>query len=342
MMNIISRFRKNTDAKRILFISTSTTSVDDDDTNDYFAAMISELAIKIQNLPDPYDFVVKVPQRGDTASDQQVNFIENAIRDPNRYECIIVSPVDRDKLYKDHLETWCKKYDRLIFVDQGFSVGEFEYFLESNAPRPSYVQANWEQGGRVAGNSMRRKLFVERKVKCPHIVLIKGLVGSSQRIKGFMEVMSGGSNNDCQPMYHECEGNYSKKSAREIFEPYLMNCIDEQRAIDGVFATNDVMALAIRDALAKNKVEYIKAFPSLAGRVPLPVVIGFDGIRDLTLHIDRFDDFIYDTVYVRLKDQIQGLANIVEKTINRTTMSAGERFINMECVSYRDLKRMGV
>src|SRR5207302_709240 len=134
---------------------------------------------------------------------------------------------------------------------------------------------------------------------------------------------------------------YSKKSARESFEPYLINCIKEKRAIDGIFSTNDEMALAIRDALAQHKNEYVAAFPPDSGRGGLPVIIGFDGIRDLTLHIDRFDDFIYDTVHVRLKEQIQHLANIVEKVINGTSLGV-EKFVDMECGTYRNLKGLGV
>src|SRR5713101_3270529 len=117
MTNLMRFFRGKTVVKRVLFVSTSTKSVDDDDTNDYFASIIQELAVKIQNLPEPTDLLIKVPQRGETASDQQVAFIENAVRDSNRFDCIIVSPVDRTRLYDDHLKNWITKLgpNRLIF-----------------------------------------------------------------------------------------------------------------------------------------------------------------------------------------------------------------------------------
>ena len=345
-MDLLSFFRTKTVRKRILFVSTSTTSVDDDDTNDYFASMIAELAIKVQDLPGSPELLIRVPQRGQSASAQQVTFIENAIEDSNPFDCIIISPVDRDKLYNSHLGDWITKvrHNRLVFVDQGFAENEFKNFLDDDVSRPPYVQADWVQGGRIAGNSMRQKLFKERKARYPHIVLVKGLVGSPQRIEGFKKGMVGdGSSVGCQPSYYECEGKYSKRSARETFEPYLLDCIKEKRCIDGVFATNDEMALAIRDALAKNKEDYVAAFPPTDGRALLPVVIGFDGIRDLTLHIDRIDDFIYDTVYVGLKDQIDHLANIVEKVINGAKkISAEEKFVVMKCESYRNIKGMGV
>jgi len=346
MINLTGLFRKKTAVKRILFVSTSTKSVDDDDVNDYFASIIPELAIKVQDLPGSPELLIRVPQRGQSASAQQVTFIENAIGDSNPFDCIIISPVDRDRLYNNHLEDWITKvgHNRLVFVDQGFATNEFENFLADDVSRPPFVQADWVQGGRVAGNSMRQKLFEEREVRYPHIILVKGLIGSPQRIEGFKEGMAGdGSSVGCQPSYYECEGKYSKRTARETFEPYLLDCIKEKRCIHGVFATNDEMALAIRDALAKNKEDYVAAFPPTDGRALLPVVIGFDGMRDLTLHIDRIDDFIYDTVYVGLKDQIQHLANIVEKVINGTKkIPAAEKFVVMNCESYRSLKGMGV
>jgi hypothetical protein len=343
-MSFLDRFRKNTAvAKRVLFISTSTTSVDDDDVNDYFASIIPELAIKVQNLPGSPELLIRVPQRGPSASDQQVAFIENAIHNPDPFDCIIVSPVDRDRLYKNHLEGWITnaRHNRLVFVDQGFSTKEkeFEHFLDDDLWRPPYVQADWVQGGGIAGLSMRQKLFEDRKVSVPHIVLVSGLVGSPQRIQGFRDTMSPGPSDPCQPMYHECEGKYSKKTARENFETYLNHCIDDKRPIDGIFSTNDEMALAVRDALAQHKNDYVAAFPPAGGEPRLPIIIGFDGIRDLTLHIDRYDDFIYDTVYVRLKDQIEHLGNIVEKVLGGTKkIPATEKFVDMKCESYRKLK----
>jgi len=344
-MDLLSLFRTKTARKRILFVSTSTTAVDDDDTNDYFASMIAELAIRVQDLPGEPELLIRVPQRGQSASAQQVAFVENAIGDSNPFDCIIISPVDRDKLYADHLAGWIERagHNRLVFLDQGFTKDEFKEFLDDDVSRPPCVQADWVQGGRVAGNSMRQKLFEDRKIGYPNIVLVKGLIGSPQRIEGFKEGMKGdGLSAACQPSYYEIEGQYSKRSARESFEPYLLDCIKKKRSIDGVFATNDEMALAIRDALAKNKDDYVAAFQPTDGRALLPVVIGFDGMRDLTLHIDRIDDFIYDTVYVGLRDQIQQLAGIVEKVLNGTKIPAAQKFVAMKCQSYRSLKGMGV
>jgi ABC-type sugar transport system substrate-binding protein len=208
--------------------------------------------------------------------------------------------------------------------------------------RPPYVQADWVQGGEVAGHSMR-KLMEVRNVKVPHIVIIEGLVGSPQRVRGFQAAMRQSNVSDFKPHYPDgLKGRYSMKSARELFEPYLLECISENIVIDGVFATNDEMALGVRDALTKNKDAYMAAFSS-RDKFHLPAVIGFDGIKDLTFHIDNNDDFIYDTVNVRLKDQIERLAHIIEMVTTGIEITEEEKkFVRMPCVSYREMKGLTV
>lgn len=328
---------------RILFISSTTSSVDNQDTFDYFSSIISELAFKIQHVFPEYDFVLKVPEGGGVpAADQQIQFIEKAISADWPFNCIVVSPVDRTRIY-ERSKAWIPKYgnDRLIFVDQGFPLDEFPRFHLDSVNRPPYVQADWVQGGGVAGHSMR-KLMEERNVKCPHIVIIEGLVGSPQRIQGFKDAMRQSHVSDFKPVYPDegLKGHYSMKSAREVFEPYLIDCIAEKRKIDGIFATNDEMALGVRDALTQHKEEYVNMLATLGDNLHLPAIIGFDGIKDLTFHIDNNDDFIYDTVNVRLKDQIERLAYIIEMTISGNEISdEKKKFVQMPCISYRELKR---
>lgn len=339
MMSFLTRKKA---PERILFISSTIESVDNHDTFDYFSSIIAELAFKIQNLSPRLEFVLKVPEgEGKKAADQQVRFIDDAIGADYPYKCIVVSPVDRDRLY-ERSKTWIPKFgnDRLIFVDQGFPLDEYPYFHLDKVNRPPYVQADWVQGGETAGHSMR-KLMEVRDVKCPHIAIIEGLVGSPQRIKGFQGAMRQSNLSDFTPDYPDgLQGSYSMKSAREVFEPYLLRRIDEKKIIDGVFATNDEMALGVRDALTTHKDAYRAAFAERE-KFHLPAIIGFDGIKDLTFHIDNNDDFIYDTVNVRLKDQIERLAHIIEMTISGIEITdENKKFVRMPCISYREIKNL--
>jgi len=70
----------------------------------------------------------------------------------------------------------------------------------------------------------------------------------------------------------------------------------------------------------------------------LPKVVGFDGIKDITLFIDNNDDFIFDTVSVELKKQIEKLITIIDKlVVNKTSLPDDQKHVLHPCVSYRKL-----
>src|SRR5690606_12166899 len=140
----------------ILFISSTITTVDAEiNSYDYFAGIASELAINLQSRHPNYELVIKVPESGDRAADQQVRFITEAIRKDNNYECIVLSPVDRDNLYP-MMKSWITSYgqNRIILIDQGFTKEDYPTFHADDISRPPYVQADWHKGGEVAAKSM--------------------------------------------------------------------------------------------------------------------------------------------------------------------------------------------
>lgn len=341
-MSMSSFFRKTVSKRprKILLISSPITSADNEiDTYDYFAAIASELAIIIQNRFKDVELVLKVPEGGGKAKDQQLRFIEEAIKSEFPYECIVVSPFERDALYTQ-MDKWISQYgdNKIIIVDQGFTTDDYKHFHSDNIPRPPYVQADWMEGGNIAARSMY-EYFIEKNITCPHIVLVKGKVGSAQRITGFRGGMDSKITNTFRASYLECEGGYSKKVARESFESYLKICINSNKVIDGVFATNDEMALGVREALLKHKSDYLSTVGKITKGV-LPVIIGFDGIKDITLLIDNNDDFIYDTVNVKLKEQMHSVANIIDRVVfNNSQLETKEKFISTKGISYRELKK---
>lgn len=335
-------FNSKKKPKKILLISSSITSPDSDiDTYDYFAGIASELAINLQSRHPEYELVLKVPEGGIKAKDQQVRFISEAITPIENYECIVISPVDRDNLYP-MMNKWIKEYgkNRIIFIDQGYTKEDYEYFHTDDISRPPFVQADWKNGGKVAAESMFNVLS-KHSVKCPNIALLKGKIGSPERIKGFKEFLSSQENpSNFKVCYTEFDGDYSRKKALEVFEPYLKTCIEQKKPIDGVFAVNDEMALGVREAIYKNKEEFLKHIAPVQNN-RLPFVIGFDGIRDATLLIDNKDDLIYDTVDVRLKEQIKKLSSLIEAIIiSKTHYKDEDKFVLMPCISYRELKKL--
>ncbi len=345
-MSFFPRFSRPLASDRILFVSSATTSADIEGTHNYFASMIAELAFEIQRTVSDYDLVIKVPKGtlNDVLS-QQVGFIENAVKNATRYKCIICAPVDRDKIY-DNLKAWIRQCpdNRLLFIDQGFSTDDYEYFHDEDVPRPPYVQADWYQGGKIAGKSMLQ-LMHSRGNFTPHILIVMGLVGSEQRVKGFEKAMLSNATKPDSPLRptfdKNIQGHYSRKSAMDAFEEHLKMYIKDRRAISGVFATNDEMALGVRDVLIKYRQSYLDAVTHDENRAPqLPAVIGFDGIRELTFYIDIHDEFIYDTVDVGLKAQVTQLSEIVKRVVLGLPLSSKQKYLQLICKSYRESKAL--
>jgi len=188
---------------------------------------------------------------------------------------------------------------------------------------------------------MKRALN-SRGIANPNVVIMRGLVGSEIRIDGFKAGMASVAE-DWRVAYAEgFHGHYSKQGAFDSFEPYLVERIAAHSPIHGVFATNDEMALGVREALLKHRLEYASTFaPRVGCMTSFPVVVGFDGIRDLTLLIDHDDDLVIDTVDVQLTKQIQELTRIVTAALFdqlKSLPSEGPdgRYVQMECQSYRE------
>src|SRR4051812_42369019 len=107
--------------KKVLFISTSISKIDRSiDAYDYFAAIVSEVTIELQTKYPDVEVILKVPGITNNPHIDQVNFIEQGFK--NSYDCIIISPVDRNELYKKFSDWKNKlKENRLLFIDQGFT-----------------------------------------------------------------------------------------------------------------------------------------------------------------------------------------------------------------------------
>ena len=349
-MKMLKLLKKEQISDRILFVSSATTSPDAKNVHNYFASMIAELAYAIQKNAKNFDLVIKVPsaESGQIAG-QQVEFISSAIADAQRYKCIVCAPSDRNTLYGP-LRNWIETYpgNRLIFIDQGYPADEegvpnnetrYLHFHKEDVPRPPYVQANWYQGGQVAGESMI-KLMLHRGISAPNFVLVEGIVGSGQRMAGFKKAVEEKQKDDANfsPSISQIiQGNYSKKNTVEAFEKCLLTHLKEHKAISGIFAANDEMALGVRDVLMKYKSQYVNAVPKNEnGEIHLPAIIGFDGTRELTFYIDINDEFIYDTVDVRLVEQVEKIAEIVRSIVFGYSLDEDMKWVQLKCRSYRD------
>jgi hypothetical protein len=330
-------------SEQILFVSAPISSPDGEiETFDYFAGMAAELAMGLDERYPKVDLVLKVPHAATAKADQR-KFVSEAVKKPHKYACIIISPVDRRDMLIP-MKSWIDEYsaDKIIMVDQGYTLQDYPKFLQFAVGRPPYIQADWKNGGEMAARSMHEALE-KRSIGCPNIVFLSGNVGSEQRIDGFCEHME---------KYQKAGkfvasttnliGEYTRKTAMEVFAEHLKSCIKAHHEINGIFATNDEMALGVREAFNKHRATYIETFGG-EGKCILPVLIGFDGIKDVTLLIDNKDssEILYDTVDVKLKEQIKKLVTLIEKVaLNRVEVTKDDKYILQPCISYRRLRNI--
>ena len=214
-------FKKNEWRKKILFISSPITAkLEETETLDYFAYIVSILSQKIENVFPNYDLVVKVPEDGGNTTDKQIKIINDAIniinKNKNEYVAVILSPYDKTK-ERDYVINLCN-ISKTLLIDQGYYTDEeIKYFKQKKVDRPPFVQSDWEQGGKIAGQLLISYLQ-KKAIKSPNILIVKGNIGSEERIKGFKEPLN---NSSLNPSYWEpINGQYSMQITSKVFSDF--------------------------------------------------------------------------------------------------------------------------
>ena len=306
----MSLFKKTKWRKKILFISSPiTTKLEDVETLDYFAYIVSMLSQKLENVFSDYDLVVKVPEEDANPADKQIRIIQNTIKtikcNKDEYEVIIISPHNKTKLIK-YIADLCEiSKNKVLLIDQGyFTEDEKKYFYKErkpSIPRPPFVQSDWAQGGKEVGEAVKLYL-TKKKINPPKVLFIEGGIGSKERIEGFKEALK-----DVNPSYNNTiiDGGYSRQKASTEFSSFLTK--NQIQTIDIIFCTNDAMALGVKEVLRSNT--------ELLTSKKKPIIIGYDGIRDFTLPMNLGDPFLFATVDVNLTKQIDYLLMILKGII---------------------------
>lgn len=314
--------------KQIVFISSPIIANEIGlDTLDYFALITSEFIIRLRkSLPD-YDVIVKVPEGGVYANENQKTLIletTNFLRKNKfEYSAVIISPYNKTFIRKE-IKDLCA-LTKVFLIDQGYyTEAECDFFKGSEVQRPPFVQSNWQEGGEIAGKIMVEH-FKQIKHPYPKILLVDGLMGSSERIDGFKRAFDASPFNK-NIFFSEIKGEYNKEKTKIEFEQTIMELAKSHSWYDGIFATNDLMALTIREVLIKFK-------ENLDGHISK--IIGFDGIRDVTFLIDNDDDYFLDTIDVQIIKQIKDLVNIIERSIKEEPLESLNLYIRHSPVSYR-------
>ena len=338
-MSFFKKIFGSNNTKKILYVSSPLfIKGKESSSHDYFTYIISELTQKLRKIDKSIDFVLKVPNSENDFHTQQIDFIEDALAKINEYKCIIVAPFNRDKIYKK-FEQWKEHIndDKLFFIDQGFPKEEVDEI--KGVDRPGYAQADWKQGGFCAGESMAFFFkglsdIADEKILHPNILIVEGTVGSKERIVGFKEGIKSLNKNGFQinPNYPGTNimGLYDKTITIDKFKIVFDAYLKENKVINGVFCCNDEMALGVNEVLQDNTSRFNELTSGHLNATP--IIIGFDGIKDVISLIEGDNIFMYDTILADADQQINGIVNLItQSSIKNKRLDKFEKFIK----SYR-------
>jgi ABC-type sugar transport system substrate-binding protein len=295
------------------------------DTLDYFCQMLASIAIHLNEVDD-YDLVVKIP-KSISGWEEQMDFLKECIDNPKEYEIVIISPYDRFRI-ADHIIRLQQRNRKLkIFtIDKGYSNKEFPKFEENRVDPPMYVKADWSEGGRMAADEF--KSFIENNYKSEiasncQILVLHGN-DCHEREQSFLDAIDKYSCDDCD--FNASTPKLNGKFLRNISNVKVKVWIKKNKTnlknkpLLGVFACNDEMALGARQAIIDLEDEYFQEYT--------PRIIGFDGIRDVTLRIGEKDKFLYGTINIKVHKQVKELIALIKRSFEMIEIEQPE---DIEC-----------
>lgn len=297
-------------------------------TFDFFATLISEVLVSLQ---ERFDVVVRVPSGKDLheASHKQRRLLDEILRDTHRYAGLILSPLDIQTLehsIADHLRIGNDIH--FFTVDQSFQTSPA--FNGRELAVPPFVVPDNKRGGEWAAKSLWRyynTLPREFRPDNPLFVVVKGKGASQVRANGFRNQLSLLSNKKARVR----NSKPLPFTSDDAYEWMMGNKKIPWVEVVGIFCCNDEIALGIRAALEQWTRE--EWHPSL------PVIVGFDGINDVTRLIDSPEEpWIINTVCVPINAIARDLSGIIDRVlrdkINPANIPDSEKFVEKPCDLY--------
>jgi len=290
------------------------------DVLDYFASLTS----KIVNTFRDYDVVVKLPSSdGDEGAIEQREMFKVISNNPVGYSAIILGPAKTNVLnsyVRQYLDTCCVGGPNppLLTIDKRFYpevASGFSEWTKYGGTPPSVI-VDSHAGGQLGAIKLIEELsrrYNEIKIKYqnipkyrPRILVVSGLEGSENRVKGFTEVINKerASGADIDVDYQEA--GFTREMARELMHIHLGH--RNPYYFDGYFCCNDAMALGVRDFLEE------RISNSYHVKHLRPCIVGFDGTGEF-IELMSSDQFLFGTVDVNLADQVGKLLEMTKSII---------------------------
>lgn len=223
-----------------------------------------------------WDSVVKMPAADYSAPHQDRDFLE-LIRERKSYVGAIVVPIE-PAARQGVLRRFPNEFGRpVVFID----VAPFEH-AAAYPQQSCFVGFDGRAGGGLAADAMVRAFRARDETQARVLVLTSSV--QSDRQGGFKDrlqaLLPGAS------VTVDEGGRFLREEASRLARHHFDGARRNRTPLSGVFCTNDEMALGVLDALP--------VLPQ-AHREML-VVVGFDGIQEARLLIERGDRNLVNTV----------------------------------------------
>jgi len=218
----------------------------------------------------------------------------------------------------------------ILTIDKGYIDDEIK--LDVGVPHPPYVMCDENYGGRIAARSLI-SFFEENRheVPEPRVAVLSGLEGSDLRIEGFKEEFTSHFSGDGAVYPNPLAGEFRRAVARQLTQAFLKK---QRLAVHAFFCCNDEMALGVRDALEEETNKFRRRIRHIGGTAKIPLgekrsklkclyaellwllnikVVGFDGIREVRILLDRKDQWLLNSVDVDVPNQVAHLVELFDR-----------------------------
>jgi len=322
---------------------------------DYFTTLVMTIVQQLKTYDK--DVILKVPIYASddamlSAAHHQRELLRETIEHRDSYSALIVAPFQLAYLAEDlaHFIKDNRDHKRkypVVTIDKAYRGVEAEAFQKAGVTPPPGFICDGEYDGGLAADSVIAYIK-QAVISEPNVVVLQGLQGSEPRIQGFLQRMSAYN----ATITHEADKVYVAVSIAKPFLPEEAKMVAEQlisdedswtelidlsfriqnpnrrpRRIDAFFCCNDEMALGV--------CEYLESAPQDKASASA-VVVGFDGIASARRRITKPDQWLLNTVDVRVREQVDRLVDALRKGLEtgviptETQMIRGELFRSLQ------------
>ncbi len=350
--NYINRYKKRPLKRKILFINQPLfkDGKEEVDTFDYFCQLFASLNIHLDSLKK-FDVVTKVVSF-DKAIEEQNLLIKYCVENPYEYDYLIVNLFSRKESIDNIKELMnTEGAPKLILIDKGFrdeacckddeiwkmkKTGNqmFKNSFDSfDKVMPSYFQVSWEKGGEMAALQIfdyAKHCFKKYDYNEYDIIVLHGNDCFERGLKFKQKIETLNSGFEKKLTVQELESDFSNNGGYDEINNYLNTKHNGDRPLIGVFCSNDEMALGVRRAFIDFELD---------SKLPVrPKIVGFDGIKDVTLHIDhQMEKYILNTVNVKVNEMTKNVYLFLNRYNTNPKADWVENYIEADCKLYKPI-----